>query len=47
MAAKTLENPYRSDSDVQTFIEGEENQPTKRKTESYVLSGFGYGISRG
>ena len=25
----------------------EENQNTERKTESYVLSGFGNGISRG
>ena len=37
-----------TDSDVQTFLEREENQKkTKRKTESYVLSGFGNGISRG
>ena len=25
-------------------LEGEENQKTRRKTESYVFSGFGYGI---
>ena len=36
-----------SDSDVQTFLGGEENQNTERKTESYVFSGFGNGISRG
>ena len=37
-----------TDSDVQTFLEREENQKkTKRKTESYVFSGFGNGISRG
>ena len=34
-------------SDVQTFLEGKENQNTERKTESYVFSGFGDGISRG
>ena len=36
-----------TDSDVQTFLEGEENQYTKTKTESYVFGGFGNGISRG
>ena len=38
-----------TESDVQTFLEREENQKekTKRKTESYVFSGFGNGISRG
>ena len=36
-----------SDSDVQTFLGGEENQNTERKTESYVFSGFGNGIFRG
>ena len=36
-----------TDSNVQTFLEGEEIQNTMRKTESYVLSGFGNGISRG
>ena len=35
-----------TDTDVQTFLEWEENQSAKRKTESYVLSGFGNGISR-
>ena len=34
-----------TDSDIQTFLEGEENQIIERKTESYVLSGFGNGIS--
>ena len=34
-------------SDVQTFLEGKESQNTERKTESYVFSGFGDGISRG
>ena len=38
-----------TESDVQTFLEREESQKkkTKRKTESYVFSGFGNGISRG
>ena len=36
-----------TDSEVQTFLEGEENQYTKRKTESYVFSGFGVSISLG
>ena len=36
-----------TDTDVQTFLEWEENQSAKRKTESYVLSGFVNGISRG
>ena len=35
------------DSDVQTFLEEGENQNTKRRTESYVFSGFGDGNSRG
>ena len=35
MAAKTLKNSVSlTDSDVQTFLEGEENQFTKKKTES-------------
>ena len=34
-----------TDIEVQTFLEGEENQYTKRKTESYVFSGFGVSIS--
>ena len=46
MAAKTLKKSV-SLTDVQTFLEGEENQYTKRKTESYVFSGFGVGMSRG
>ena len=33
-----------TDSDIQTFLEREENQTTERKTESYVFSGFGNGI---
>ena len=36
-----------TDSEVQTFLEGEKNQYTKRKTESYVFRGFGVGISFG
>ena len=36
-----------TDSEVQTFLEGEENQYTKRKTESCVFSGFGVSISLG
>ena len=48
MVAKTLKKSVSlTDSDVQTFLEGEENQYTKRKTESYVFSGFGVGMSRG
>ena len=34
------------DIDLQTFLEGEEYQNTKRKTESYVFLGFGNSISR-
>ena len=30
-----------------TLQESEENQYTKRKTQSYIFSGFGYGIFRG
>ena len=46
MAAKTLEKSVSlTDSDVQTYLEGKENQNTKRKTESYVFSSFGNGIS--
>ena len=46
MRAKTTENfvPL-SVRDVQTYLERGENQNTKRKTESYVSSGFGNGIS--
>ena len=37
MAAKTLKKSVSlTDSEVQTFLEGEENQYTKRKTESCV-----------
>ena len=46
MAAKTLKNPF-ADREVQTFLEGEENQCTKRKTESYVFSGYGVHTSLG
>ena len=35
-----------TDSDVQTLLAEEENQNTIRKTESYVFSDFGNGISR-
>ena len=35
------------DSVVQTFLEGEGNHYTKRKTESYIFSGFGVSISLG
>ena len=34
-------------NDIQTYLGGEENQNTERKTESYLFSGFGNGISRG
>ena len=48
MAAKTLKkNLLMTDSEVQTFLKGEENQYTERKTESYVFSGFGVSISLG
>ena len=36
-----------TDNDVQTFLEGVENQYSKRKTESCVFSGFGVSISDG
>ena len=45
MMAITPKNLLLTDSDIQTFLEGEENQIIERKTESYVLSGFGNGIS--
>ena len=46
MAAKTLKKSVSlTDSEVQTFLEREENQYTRRKTESYVFSGFGVSIS--
>ena len=48
MAAKTLKNSVLlTDSDVQTFLEGEENQYIRRKNESYVFSVFDVGISFG
>ena len=49
MAAETLINSLSlTDNDAQTFLEGEENQCTKKKkTESYVFSGFGNCISCG
>ena len=34
-----------ADNEVQTFLEREETQHTKRKTESFVFSGFGVSIS--
>ena len=36
-----------TDNEVQTFLEGEENQYTKRKTESCIFSGYGVSISLG
>ena len=46
MAAKTLEKSVSlTDSDIQTYLEGKENQNTERKTESYVFSSFGNGFS--
>ena len=45
MAAK--KSVSLTDSEVQTFQEGEENQYTKRKTDSYEFSGFGVSISLG
>ena len=38
---KTEKSLSLTDSNVQTFLEGEENQNVKRKNESYVFSGFG------
>ena len=35
------------DYEVQTFLEGEGNQYTKGKTESYIFSGFSISISLG
>ena len=47
MAAEIFRNS-KTDRDVSNFLEGEENQNTKRKTGSYVFSGFGTsGVSRG
>ena len=45
MMAITKKSVLLTGSDIQTFLEGEENQIIERKTESYVLSGFGNGIS--
>ena len=46
MAAKTLgKSVSLTDSDIQTYLEEKENQSTERKTESYVFSSFGNGIS--
>ena len=42
MAAKTS----LTDSNVQTLLKGEKNQNMERKTENYVFSRFGNGISR-
>ena len=36
-----------ADSNVQTFLEGKENQYTKRKTENFVFGGFGNSITSG
>ena len=47
MAANTEKSILLTGSEVQTFPEREENQYTKRKTESYVFSGFGVSISLG
>ena len=45
MAATPLKKSVLlTDSDIQTFLDGEENQYTKGKTESYVYSGFGVSI---
>ena len=40
MAAYTEISVSLTDSNVKTFLEGKENQYSKRKTEMYVLSGF-------
>ena len=38
---------YRqTDSDVQTFLEGEENQNNERKTESFIFNGISRGWER-
>ena len=48
MATKTLKKSVLlTDSEFQTFLEGEENQYTKIKTDNYVFSGFGVSISFG
>ena len=46
VAAKTLKKSVSlADNEVQNFLESEENQYSKRKTESCVVSGFGVSIS--
>ena len=54
MVAKILKNSSSlTDSDLQNSIEGEENpkyekaEKLRTEAESYVLSGFGNGISSG
>ena len=47
MAVKTLKIRSFTDSEVQTVLKEEGNQYTKRKTQSYVFSGFGVSISGG
>ena len=48
IAAKTLKKAVSlKNNDVQTFLEGVEDQYSKRKTESCVFSGFGVSISDG
>ena len=44
---KTKKFVLLTDSDIQTRLKGKENKNAKIKTESYVFSGFGNGISRG
>ena len=43
----TKQSVSLTDNEVQTFLEEEENQYTKRKAESCVFSGFGGSISLG
>ena len=46
VAAKTLKKSVSlTDCVVVTYLEGEGNQYTERKTESYIFSGFGVSIS--
>ena len=46
MAVKTLKNLYcLQEVTFNHFIEGMENQNTKRKTKTCIFSGFGNGIS--
>ena len=44
---KTKNSASLTESEVQTFLEDKENQYNKRKTETYVFSDFGVGISFG